>query len=90
MLNRAKQINEFVQKQKQIQSQLDAEVIEVSYKGVSVTITANRELKGLETNGQSDDKILTAINRAIKEAEKIATKKARGSLQDMGLNIPGL
>ncbi len=90
MFDKVKQINDLRKKAKQLEQELDAEVIEVNYKGVTVTISAGLEIKSLDTDGRSEDDIRAAINKSIKEAQKLAAKRMRGQLGDLGLNIPGM
>ncbi len=90
MFDKIKQLNEFRQKAQQMQNDLSKEVIEVSYKGVVIRISANLELIEFSTTKASDNDIKDAVNRAIKEAQKIASQKMRGQMGDLGLNIPGL
>ncbi len=90
MFDKVKQINDLRKKAKQLEQELDAEVLEVNYKGVTVTISAGLEIKSLDTAGRSEEDIKAAVNKAIKEAQKLAAKKMRGQLGDLGLNIPGM
>ena len=90
MFDKVKQLNELRKKAKQLEDELSAEVLEVNYKGVTVTITAGLEIKELDTGGRSDEDIKAALNKAIKEAQKLAAKKMRGQLGDLGLNLPGM
>ncbi|MCA9391912.1 YbaB/EbfC family nucleoid-associated protein [candidate division WWE3 bacterium] len=90
MLDKVKELNEFRKKAKQMESELSAEVIEVSYKGVVVKVSANIDIVEIISNDRSDSDITDAVNKAVKEAQKIAAKKMRGQLGDLGLNLPGM
>ncbi len=90
MFDRIKQINELRKKSKELEKELAGEVIEVNYKGVIVKISANLQLIDLQSQGRSDQEVLEAVNKDLKEAQKLAAKKMRGQLGDLGLNIPGL
>ena len=90
MLDKVKELNEFRKKAKQMESELSAEVIEVSYKGVVVKVSANIDIVEILSNDRSDSDITDAVNKAVKEAQKIAAKKMRGQLGDLGLNLPGM
>lgn len=70
----------------QIQKQLQAEEITVEKKGVTVVMTGDQKLKGLDTNGKSDNDIKDAINEAIKKSQEVAAKK----LQHMTGGLGGL
>ena len=84
MFDKVKQLNELRRKAKQMESDLSSEKIEVSFKGVGVTISANLEIHALVTNGRPSEDIMAAVNKSIKEAQKIAAKKMRGQLGDLG------
>lgn len=73
-----------------MEKELAGEILEVAAKGVTVKIAANMQLIELETNGKKDEEIKETINKALKEVQKLAAKKMRGQLSDLGLNIPGL
>lgn len=90
MLDKVKELNEFRKKAKQMENELSAEVIEVSYKGVIVKVSANVDIVEIISNDRNDSDITDAVNKAVKEAQKIAAKKMRGQLGDLGLNLPGM
>lgn len=90
MFDKIKQINELRKKSQDMKKDLEAEVLEISHKGVLVRINGNMDIIKLESNGKTDEDVLDAINQAIKESQKVAAKKMRGQLGDMGLDIPGL
>lgn len=73
-----------------MEESLAAEVLEVSYRGITIQISAGLDVKSLVTDGHSDEDIADAINKAIKEAQKVQAQKMRGQMGDLGLNIPGL
>ena len=89
MLDKVKELNELRRKAKQMESDLSAEVIEVNFKGVTVKVSANIDIIEITSNDRSDEDITSAVNKAVKEAQKIAAKKMRGQLGDLGLNLPG-
>lgn len=90
MFDKLKQLNELKQKAQKMQQALDAEVLEIVHRGVTVRISGGLEIKSLSTNGRSEDEIMAALNTAIKEAQKMAAKQMRGQMGDLGLGIPGL
>jgi DNA-binding protein YbaB len=90
MFDKLKQLNDLRKKSQEIEKDLSQEVIELTYHGIVVKISANLEIINLETAGKSDSEIMGAINKAIKEAQKIAAQKMRGQLGALGLKIPGL
>lgn len=67
-------------KLKQMQNQLAKERVEVEEDGVKVVMSGEMKIKELKSNGQSDDKIADAINKAMEKAQKISAEK----MQEMG------
>lgn len=90
MFEHVKQINELRKKAKDIESQLASEVLEITHKGVVITVSANQDVLTLDSHGASDDVILSAVNESLKESKKAMAKRMRGQIGDLGLNIPGM
>lgn len=89
MLDKLKQLNELRRQSQQLQQELDGEVLEVEHKGVTVVVTAGMKINSITTNGRNDTDITSAVNKALQEAQKIASKKMRSQLGAMGLDLPG-
>lgn len=70
----------------QIQQALAAEVITVEKNGVKVVITGDQKVQALEIDGATDERVLEAINEAIKKSQEVAAKK----LQEMSGGLGGL
>lgn len=87
IFDRIKKLNQLRKSSQAIQKELEAEVLEVTHKGVKVQVRGDFQLQSLETGGRSDADILEAVNRALKEAQKQAAKKMRGRLGELGLEI---
>lgn len=95
MFNKLKQIKELRDKAKVIQGALAQEVIDVSYKGVTIQMDGNQQVKFVRI---TDDALLTdkerlqtvladAMNESIKKVQKAMAMK----LSKMGdLGLPGL
>lgn len=64
----------------QIQRQLAAETVEVEENGIKVVMTGDQKIESIEIDGQSQEKLAEAINRAIKRSQEVAARK----LQEMG------
>lgn len=90
MFDKIKQLNELKRKAKIMEETLAAEVLEVSYRGIVIQISAGLDVKSIVSDNHSDEDIKDAINKAIKEAQKVQAQKMRGQMGDLGLNIPGL
>ena len=67
-------------KLKQMQNQLAKERVEVEENGVKVVVSGEMKIRELRTNGQPDDKIADAVNKAMEKAQKLSAEK----MQEMG------
>ena len=67
-----------------MQRELQAEVVEVSKKGVYVKITGDQKIIELKSNDKSDDDIREAINEAVKKSQEVAAKKLQSMAGGMG------
>lgn len=90
MFDKIKQLNELRKQSKQMEEDLEKEVLEVTHKGVTVQVSANMQVIMLDSNGKGDEAIIEAVNKGLKEAQKEAAKKMRSQLGDLGLNLPGM
>jgi len=69
-----------------LQKQLAQEQIELSENGVRVVISGDQKVQVLEIDGNSDNRIVEIINKALKKSQEMAAKK----LQEMGGGLTGL
>ncbi|PIZ44070.1 hypothetical protein CO180_03460 [candidate division WWE3 bacterium CG_4_9_14_3_um_filter_41_6] len=90
MFDQVKQINELRKKAKDIENQLASEILEVTHKGVVIKVSANQDILSLNSNGADDQTILKAVNEALKESKKVMSKRMRGQMGDLGINLPGM
>lgn len=67
-----------------MQRELQAEIVEVSKKGVYVKISGDQKIVELKSNDKSDDDIREAINEAIKKSQEVAAKKLQSMTGGMG------
>lgn len=87
IFNRIKQLNELRKTSQTMQKELAGEVWEVIHKGVRIQVRGDMQLNLLESHGKSDQDILLAVNKALKESQKRAAQKMRGRLGDLGLDL---
>lgn len=87
MFDKIKQLNELRKNASAIQKELEAEVLDVSHKGVDVRVNGNMDVLSLRSNGKDDDTVVKAINEAFKEMKKVVQKKMRGRMGDFGLDM---
>ena len=67
-----------------MQRELQAEIVEVSKRGVYVKITGDQKIIELKSNDKSDDDIREAVNEAIKKSQEVAAKKMQSMMGGMG------
>lgn len=67
-----------------MQRELQAEIVEVSKRGVYVKITGDQKIVELKSNDKSDDDIREAVNEAIKKSQEVAAKKMQSMMGGMG------
>ena len=67
-----------------MQRELQAEIVEVSKRGVYVKISGDQKIVELKANGKSDDDIREAVNEAVKKSQEVAAKKMQSMMGGMG------
>jgi DNA-binding protein YbaB len=87
MFDKIKKMNELRKNYQSLQKELEAEVLEVSHKGVTVRINGNMDIKDLQSNDKDDTTIVQAINEASKQMKKTLEKKMRGRMGDLGFDF---
>ncbi len=87
MFDKVKKLNELRKNYQTLQKELDAEVLEVSHKGVTVRVNGNMEILSLQSNGKDDVTIVQAVNEASKKMKKSLEKKMRGRMGDLGFDF---
>lgn len=61
---------------------------EIEDKGIKILIRGDQHVEEITIDGEKNERVKDAINRALKEVQKKAAKKVQGDLGDLG--IPGL
>lgn len=69
-----------------IQRQLAAEEVVVEENGIKIVMTGDQKIKTLEIDGESQDRLIDVLNKAIKKSQEVAAKK----LQEMSGGLSGL
>lgn len=87
LFDRFKKLYQLRKKSGEIQKELAAEVLEVSHRGVTLRLRADFHIQDLRVDGKSDERIKGAVNRALKEVQKLAAKKMRPKLSELGLGF---
>jgi DNA-binding protein YbaB len=81
-----KQLNQMRQQAKQLQKELEKEEEIYESHGVKVKVNGAQEILYLEVNGEEQDEVVDAINKAMKNVQKKAAKK----MMEMGGGLSGL
>jgi nucleoid-associated protein EbfC len=69
-----------------IQKQLAAESVEVNENGIRVVISGDQKIKELSVDGAANQRLLDALNKALKKSQEVAAKK----MQEMSGGLGGL
>lgn len=70
----------------QMQKQLKQEKIEVEENGVLIVMTGDQEIETVVIDGERQERVVSAFNKAVKKSQKVAAKK----LQEMSGGLKGL
>lgn len=65
---------------KAVQSKLAQERVEYEENGIRVVMTGEQKLEKIEIDGQSQERLVEVLNKAIKKSQEVAARK----LQEMG------
>lgn len=63
-----------------IQRQLAEETVEVEENGIKVVMTGDQKIQRIEIEGNSQERLVEVLNKAIKKSQEVAARK----LQEMG------
>ena len=88
MFDKAKKLYQLKKEAGALQKTLSEDVLEVSHKGVVIRIRGDMHIQSIKIDGQDSPKVSDAVNKAVKETQKLMAKKMRGKLADFGL--PGM
>lgn len=69
-----------------IQRELAAEEVVVEEQGIKIVMTGDQRIKDLEIDGQSQNRLIDVLNKAIKKSQEVAASK----LQTMSGGLSGL
>lgn len=89
VFNKFKQVGELKKMRDQaiqMQKQLQQEKIEIDEQGVRVVMTGDQKIVEIAIDGESQDRVVDVLNKAVKKSQKVAAKK----LQEMSGGLRGL
>lgn len=88
MLDKIKNLYELKRKSDDMRRKMAAVTAEIEEKGIKILIRGDQHVEEIIIDGEKNDRVKDAINRALKDVQKKAAKKVQGDLGDLG--IPGL
>ncbi len=85
MLDKLKQMYELKRKADQLKKELESEVIDIEHGEAKIRVNGAQRIIKLEYPADiNPDKLKDAINKAMDEAQKVASKKMQGMMGGMG------
>ncbi|MBN1168506.1 YbaB/EbfC family nucleoid-associated protein [Candidatus Woesebacteria bacterium] len=81
-----KQLNQMRQQAKELQKELEKEEEVYERGGIRVKVNGAQEIKYIEVDGESQEDLVDALNKAMKNVQKKAAKK----MMEMGGGLGGL
>lgn len=85
-LQQLKKLKQLRDQAMEMQKVLQRETITVEENGVKVVMRGDQQIQELTIEGEDRKKVVEAVNKALKESQKIAARK----LQEMGGGLSGL
>jgi len=89
MFDKFKQIGELKKMRDEamrIQKELAAEKVEINESNIKIIIAGDQKIQELEINGESQNRLIEVLNKAIKRSQEIAARK----VQQMSGGLSGL
>lgn len=86
VLDKLKQLKQMRAEALKMQRELAQEKLTVEEGGVKVIISGDQQIESLEINGEPQEQVVRVMNKAIKEAQKLAAQK----LTQMSGGLSGL
>lgn len=87
MFDKMKQMYELKKQADQMKKELEAEVIDVTHGDVTVKVDGTQKILKLDYPEDTDpDKVKEAINKAMDEVQKVASKKMQGMMGMGGMS----
>ncbi|MDP1710675.1 MAG: YbaB/EbfC family nucleoid-associated protein [candidate division WWE3 bacterium] len=88
MFEQVKKLNELRKQGQRLKSEMERITVEVSEGKVKIVIRGDQQIERVEVDGQEREDLKKAFNKAVKESQKVVSKKLSGMLMDMKLPNP--
>ncbi len=88
MFEQVKKLNELRKQGQRLKSEMERITVEVSEGKVKILIRGDQQIERVEVDGQEREDLKKAFNKAVKESQKVVSKKLSGMLMDMKLPNP--
>jgi DNA-binding protein YbaB len=85
MFDKAKEMYNLKKQADEMKRRMAAIVVEVEEKGVKVVMQGDQEVREVVVDGEKDERLEKAFNKAVKQSQKKVAKKMRDQLGDLGL-----
>ena len=85
MFDKAKELYKLKKQADELKRRMAAIVVEVEEKEVKVVMQGDQEVREVWVDGEEDERLKKAFNKAVKESQKKVAKKMRDQLGDLGL-----
>lgn len=87
MFDKAKKLYDLKKQADSMKKQMEQIIVEVEEKGVKIIIRGDQHVEEIFVDGEKNERLKKAVNKAIRESQKKVAKKMRGQLSDLGLGV---
>lgn len=87
MLGKARDLLKLKKQADQMKKVMEGITVDISHKGVNIVMQGDQKVKRIAVDGEEDNRLKEAFNKAVKESQKKAAKKMQGFAGELG--IPG-
>jgi DNA-binding protein YbaB len=82
-----KELYELKKKADSLKKEMEKIVTVEEYRGVTISMRGDQHIEEIIVDGEKDDRLEEAFNKALKESQKEVAKKMQGRLGDLGLGL---
>jgi len=82
-----KDLYELKKKADSMKKEMEKIVTVEEYRGVTISMRGDQHIEEVIVDGERDERLEEAFNKALKESQKEVAKKMQGRLGDLGLGL---
>ena len=71
----------------EMKREMEKITVEVEERGVKILMQGDQKVLSVILNGEEDNRLKDAFNKAVKESQRKVAKKMQGRLSDLGLGV---